>query len=93
MNDGIVVLEGPEFAAEQARLMVDNGIIDMAGGLYYDANAPKGQALLDWLESWEGISMASRVAGDRGIKAMSIGGPARAIRALVVITMNEEAGR
>lgn len=93
MNDGIVVLEGPEFAQEQARLELDPALVDMAGGLYFDPNAPKGEALLAWLESWEGISTASRIATQRGIKFASIGGPARAIRALVVITMNAEAGR
>jgi hypothetical protein len=93
MSDGIVVIEAEHFATEQAELMTDNGIIDMAGGLYYDANAPKGQALLDWLDSWEGISTAQRIASQRGIRFQSIGGPARAIRALVVMTQEAEVAK
>lgn len=85
-----VIIESAEFQAEQDRLTVDNVIIDMAGGLYFDPNAPKGQALLDWLDSWEGIQAARVVADKRGVRFQSIGGPARAIRHLVAITIAEE---
>lgn len=78
-----VVLESPRFAEEQARLVADPVILDMAGGLVHDPAAPKGQALLDWLESYEGMMTAYRVALSRGASFESIGGPARALTALL----------
>ena len=85
-----VILEAAKFATEQATLMIDPQIVDLAGGLYFDPAAPKGQALLDWLDSHEGMMAAYRIAQDRGVTFQSIGGPARAIRALVVLTMEAE---
>lgn len=90
MTDSATIIEGPQFAQEQADLMLDPQIVDLAGGLYFDPQAPKGQALLDWLDSHEGMMAAYRIAQDRGVRFQSIGGPARAIRALVVLTQEAE---
>ena len=93
MSDGIVVIEAEHFATEQAALMVDPIIVDMAGGLVHDENAPKGDSLLEWLDSHHGMTTAMRVAQDRGVKFQSIGGPARAIRALVAAHLEAEASK
>jgi hypothetical protein len=84
-----VVLEAAHFAVEQTRLMADPGILDMVQGLLRDPNAPKGADLLAWLDSHEGMTAAFHVASDRGIKFESIGGPQRAIRALLTAEVAE----
>jgi len=83
MTEPVILVAG-HFGEEQTRLMADPGILDMVQGLLRDAKAPQGADLLTWLDTHEGMMAAYHVASNRGIKFESIGGPYRAIRALLL---------
>ena len=71
------VIESDDYRDEQARLMEDPLIRDMAEGI-------RRMSLSDEeLDSWAFMSSASDEYNRRGGQADSIGGPARAIKALL----------
>ena len=77
MTDGIAVLEADHYREEEARLKQDAGIIAMAEALKHFGQVE------EFLNDRNAMMMAFREAQSRGIDFQSIGGPHRALRALL----------